>query len=117
MYDISLALDAAVDRHQPRGQNDPPLLLKDGWPNDEIGDAALVLDGDEHDPLRRTGHLSYQHKSGTLHPLAIACLHRLTASEDAPRAQLRAEKGDGVIAKGQPDMAVILDHLAAGRHR
>src|SRR6266404_2553953 len=116
-WTTSPSLDAAIDRHHARRQNDPPLLLKDGWPNDEIGDAALVLDGDEHDPVRRTRHLPYQHKSGSLRPSAIACLHRLATGDDAPCAQIRAQKGDGVIAKGQPDMAVILDHLAAGRHR
>jgi hypothetical protein len=30
--------------------------------------------------------------------------------------QVFAQKGDGVSPKGQPDMAVILDHLAARRH-
>src|SRR5258708_2993440 len=99
MDDLAFALDAAKDRHHPGRQNDTPLFLKHGWPNDEIGDAALVLDGDEHDPLRRTRHLPYEHKSGGLHPLAIARLHRLATSDDAPCAEVRAQKGKGVIAK------------------
>jgi hypothetical protein len=32
------------------------------------------------------------------------------------RAQARTQKGDGMIPQGQPDMAVILDHLGAGCH-
>src|SRR5258706_13890851 len=117
MDDIALALDAAIDRHHARRQNDPPLLLKDGWPNDEIGDGALVLDGDEHDPVRRTRHLPYQHKSGSLRPSAIACRHGLATGDDAPWAQIRAQKGDGATAKGQPPTPGLLDPLAAGRRR
>ena len=33
------------------------------------------------------------------------------------RAGRRAEKADRMAAQRQPDMAVVLDHLAAGRHR
>jgi hypothetical protein len=32
-------------------------------------------------------------------------------------AQIFAQEGDGVSPQGQPDMAVILDHLTAGRHK
>ena len=117
MDDLALALDATVDCKHASRQNDPPLLLKDSRPDDEIGDAALVLDGDEHDPFGRTRHLPHQYKSSGLDPAAIACLHRLATGDDAPRVQVGPQKGDGVIPKGQPDVAVILNHLAAGRHR
>ena len=49
MDDLTLALDAAVDRHHPGRKNNPALLLIEFWPDYEVGDACLVLDGDEHD--------------------------------------------------------------------
>src|SRR5215470_5389090 len=117
MNDIAHALDAAVRGHHAGRKNDPPLLLKDGRPDNEIGDAALVFEGDEHHTLGGTGHLSDQYDSGGPRPAAIARLHRLSTSDDARSAQVFAQEGDGVIAQRQPDMAVILDNLAAGRHR
>src|SRR5260370_38269186 len=115
--DVAHTLDAAVRRHHAGRENDPPLLLKDGRPDNEIGDAALILQGDEYHALAGTGHLAHQDDAGGLSPAAIVRLHRLSAGDDALSAQVFAQKGDGVMPQGQPDMAVILDNLAAGRHR
>src|SRR5215831_1829073 len=117
MDDVAYALDAAVHGHHAGRENDPPLLREDGRPDNEIGDAALILKGDENHALGGTGHLAHQHDSGGLHPSAIVPLHRFSAGDDALSAQVFAQEGDGVMAQRQPDMAVILDDLAAGRHR
>src|SRR5260221_14429676 len=109
--DVPNTLDAAVRCHHAGRENDPPLFLKDGRPDNEIGDAALILEGDEYHALGRTGHLAHQYDAGGLRPAAIARLHRLPAGDDALSAQVFAQKGDGVMAQRQPDMAVILDNL------
>src|SRR6266852_7775469 len=95
MDDIAHALDAAVRCHHAGRENNSPLLLKDGRPNNEIGDAALIFEGDEHHALGGTGHLSDQYDSGGLRPSAIARLHRLSTGDDALSAQVFAQKGDG----------------------
>src|SRR6266446_10185831 len=109
MDDVTHTLDAAVRCHHAGRENNPPLLLKDGRPDNEIGDAALILQGDEYHALGGTGHLAHQYDAGGLRPAAIARLHRLYAGDDALSAQVFAQKGDGVMPQGQPDMAVILD--------
>ena len=72
-------------------------------PDDEIGDAGLVLDGDEHDALGRARPLADQHEAGGLEPAAVAGLHRLGAGDDAPcGADRRAgRRPDGCAASGR----------------
>src|ERR1700730_2633028 len=53
MDDLARALDAAVDRHHPCRKDHPALPFIKLRPDHEIGDAGLVLDGDEHDAFRR----------------------------------------------------------------
>jgi hypothetical protein len=84
MHDVALALNGSIDRQHAGRENDPPLRLKDPWPDDEIGNAALILNGDEHDALGGPRHLPHQYKSGTLQPSAVARLHRLAAGDSAP---------------------------------
>jgi len=49
MDDLALALDGAVDRHHPGRKDYAALPFIEFWPDHEIGDASLVLDGDEDD--------------------------------------------------------------------
>src|SRR5271170_233779 len=114
MHNVAFALNASIDPDHAGREDDPPLRLKDPWPDDEIGNAALVLDGDEHDAFGGPRHLPHQYKSSGLQPSAVARLHRLAAGDDASPAQVFAQEGNGVRPQGQPNMAVILDHLAAG---
>src|SRR5882724_10139600 len=107
MDDVAHALDAAVRCHHAGRENDPPLLLEDGRPDNEIGDAALILEGNEYHALGGTGHLAHQYDAGGLSPAAIARLHRLCAGDDALPAQVFAQEGDGVMPQRQPNMAVI----------
>ena len=43
--------------------------------------------------------------------------HGLGAGDDAPGAQIGAQEGDGMLAQREAEMAIVLDHLAAGGHR
>src|SRR5260221_14678381 len=111
MDDVAHTLDAAVRCHHAGRENDPPLLLKDGRPDNEIGDAALILEGDEYHALGGTGHLAHQYDAGGLRPAAISRLHRLSAGDDALPAQVFAQGGDRRMPQRRPAMAVILDNL------
>src|SRR5258707_8331513 len=95
LNDFASTLDAAVRRYHAGRENDPPLLLKDGRPDNEIGDAALILQGDEYHALGGTGHLAHQDDAGGLSPAAIVRLPRLSAGDDALSAPAFAPKGDG----------------------
>jgi hypothetical protein len=69
------------------------------------------------DALRAPRPLTDQHEPGRLEPAAVARLHNLGASDDPADCQIGPQEVDRVPAQGQSDMAVILDHLAASRHR
>src|SRR5258708_36144634 len=94
--DVAHTLDAAVRRHHAGRENDPPLLLKYGRPDNEIGDAALILQGDEYHALGGTGHLAHQDDARGLCPAAIVRLHRLAAGDDALSGRGLAPEVDGV---------------------
>ena len=66
MDDVAFALDAADDASMPAGKDRPPVLFVELRPDHEIGDAGLVLQGDEDDALGRAGLLADQHQAGDL---------------------------------------------------
>ena len=117
MHHLTLALDPARHGDHAGGEDDAAMLLEDLLPDDEIGDAGLVLEGDEHDAPRRSRSLAHQHDPGRLHPSPVAGRHGVGAGDDAALAQLGPQEGDRVAAQRQADMAVVLHHLGPGRHR
>ena len=117
MDDLALALDAAVGRQHAGRKDHPALPFIEFWPDHEIGDAGLVLDGDEDDAFRRAWHLPHEHEACGLEPAPVARLHGVSASDDALAVQVAAQEGDGVAAQSEPHMTIVLDHLAAGGHR
>jgi hypothetical protein len=48
---LAFALDLAIDAEQPRAHNEAPIFFEHSRPDDQIGDARLVVDRDEHDAL------------------------------------------------------------------
>lgn len=68
MDDVALPLDAAVDRHHARFENDTTPLLEQRGPDHDVGRAGLVLDGDEHDALGRARLLAHKHETGGVDP-------------------------------------------------
>src|SRR5208283_166819 len=117
MDDLPLALDTAVDRHHTCRKDHPALPFIEFWPNHEIGDAGLVLDGDEHDALRRARHLPHEHQAGGLEPASVAGLHGLGASDHALAVQVTTQEGDRMVSQSQSHMTIVLDHFAASGHR
>lgn len=91
--DLALALDAAMDREHAGAEDHPSLLLEHVRPDDDIGAAGLVLDGDEQDALGGARHLPHQHETGGPEPASIPGPHRLGTGDDALVAQVPAEEG------------------------
>jgi hypothetical protein len=60
---IPLALNATVDPQHGCGEDCPTVLLIHLGPDDEVGDADLVLHRDEHHALRSPRHLADQHQT------------------------------------------------------
>ena len=63
-------------RKHAGGQDDAAILLEHLRPDDEVGDAGLVLDGDEHDALGRS-RLIFERRP----------YHQLPQNETTPRGQ------------------------------
>src|SRR3546814_12912234 len=72
MDDLTFALDLAINAEQPRTHDDAAVFLEHSRPDDQIGDACLVLDGDEHDAFRRSRPLTDEDEPGEPDIAAIA---------------------------------------------
>ena len=53
LHKLPFPLNAPIDGQHVRGKDDAALLFEELWPDDEIGDAGLVFDGDDHDAFGR----------------------------------------------------------------
>jgi len=82
MNHLAFPLDPAVDRHHAGTEHDPARPLEQLWPDDNIGRAGFVLDGDEHRALRRARPLAHQHQAGGHQPSRVARRHRLGTGDD-----------------------------------
>ena len=112
----TLALNAAVHLDHAGREDEPPLLLEQLGPHDEVGHPGLVLDGDEHDALRGAGLLTHQDQARQ--PAAPAVSDRLGcgAGHHSLALQLLAEKRERMATQRQAGVAVVLDHLSPFRH-
>jgi hypothetical protein len=101
---------------RPWARKDHPALpFEEFLPDHEIGDAGLVLDGDEDDAFGRAQHLPQE--ACCLKPPSVARLHRLGAGDYVLVAKVSAQEGDRMAAQAQAHMAIVLDHFAASGHR
>ena len=71
MDDLALTLDVAVGLEERRVAGGGVVLVVDLRPEDQVTDAGLVLQRDEHDARGGAGALADQHQPGHLHPLAV----------------------------------------------
>jgi hypothetical protein len=92
MHDLPFPLDAPIDGQHAGGKDDAALLFEELWPDNEIGDAGLVFDGDEHDAFGRAWHLPDEDKPGGLNEAPVARLHRLDAGSYALPMQVFAQE-------------------------
>src|SRR3546814_20337555 len=86
MDDLTFALDLAINAEQPRTHDDAAVFLEHSRPDDQIGDACLVLDGDEHDAFRRSRPLTDEDEPGEPDLEAIT-----NSMERVARTHLRSE--------------------------
>lgn len=65
-------LQLALDHHQLRAKDGGALLLQHLGPDDEVADADLVLQRDEHHPGCRFRALAVRHQAGDAHARAVS---------------------------------------------
>jgi hypothetical protein len=75
--DLALALNTTADGKHAGGEDHATILFEHLGLDGEIGDAGLVLQGDEHHALGRARLLPDENKAGGLKPASVAGPHRL----------------------------------------
>ena len=70
-------LNAALHHQDTRTHHDWPKAFEHVRPDNQIGDAGLVLNGDETDPAGRTRALTHQYDTCRLNPCTIWQMARL----------------------------------------
>ena len=86
-------------------------------PDHQVGDARLVFQRDGHDPLGQAGLLTDEDDPGDADELHVADGAGQVAGFVGLAGQVLPQEGQRMIAQGQADVAVVLDHLAAVGHR
>ena len=85
-------------------------------PDDEVGDAGLVFDGHE-DALRAAGPLAHQYEARHRHAPPGRDFGKPLAFENAPTIEAFPQERQRMGLQRKMQMAIILDHLFARRHR
>jgi hypothetical protein len=114
--DIAFLLERALHSDHRRRHDDPPMGVEDALPEDGVGDAGLVLQGDEgHIALARL--LADEHDPRHLDLDAILEPGEVARPGDAAAVELGPEEAQRMIAKRELNGAVILDDLPPICHR
>jgi hypothetical protein len=115
MHNLAFSLNAATHGKHACGE-DNTAPFEQFWPYDEVGDAGLVFDGDEHDALGGAMSLPDEDDTGRLEPFAVAGVHGLATSDNAASSEIGAKKRHWTGTQSQAYMPIILEHFAAGGH-
>ena len=116
MDDVLMALDAALDEHQPGRHDDAPVALQDLRPDDRIGDAGLILQGHEHHPLGAAWSLAHQHHTGQTRRRAISKAFQLGAAQRASAKTGGAQERHWMRLERQFERLIVVHHMLRQRH-
>ena len=94
--DVAFLLDLTDDTDHRRRQDDAPELLVEALPDDDVGDAALVLDRDEGD-IAGAGPLADEDDAGEADPAAVPDPLQRRAGDRAALLELRPDEGERMV--------------------
>ena len=80
---MSLATDLAENTQQAGTEQRPALTFEQFGSDDDVGEAALVLEGDEQRALGGAGALPTSDDAGTAGELAIRAVEQLAGAHEA----------------------------------
>src|SRR5207302_6585725 len=90
--------------------------FEDSGPDDQIGDAGLVFEGDEDDAIGAARALPDQYETGDREAPVNGQGGEIGGGGEALRFQFGAQKGERVALYRQTGRRVILDDMLAQRH-
>src|SRR5271170_6796818 len=98
VHDVAFTLNTTADSKHGGGEDCAAMLFEDLGPDDEVGDAGLILQSDKDHALGRARFLPDENEPRRLKPASVACLHGLGAGDDALCPEVGAEKSHRVSA-------------------
>ena len=115
-HPLFAALHLALHDQQRRADDVAPKSLHQRRPDDDVGDAGLILDGDEHRTLRGTRPLPHRHDARQPHDAPVFLPHRLGAWAYFPGGQFVPQQRARMRLQRQPGGAIVRYHVLAGTH-
>lgn len=115
--DLALAFDGAVGEEEGAEACDAPVFLEGVAPDDEVGDAGFVFQGDEDDSGGGAGALAAEDDAGDADAAlggAAFFVAEVGGGEDAEGGEVFAEEGDGMCFEGEADGAVVVEDAVFG---
>ena len=116
MDDAFLVLQFAGAAQESGAERGAAEAFEDGRPDDQIGDAGLVLDGDEDDAVGAARTLPDQHDPGDREPPVDRQMGELGGGDQALAGKLGTQKGERVALQGEAEACIILDDMLPQRH-
>ena len=111
-------LQAATHGEKARRHHGAAVFAKGFRPDDDVGGAGFIFDGQEYDAFRRTRALPYQHQAGNgdKRILRKFLAAQFGITDSAKRVETVAEKPDGMRLQRQPGGDLVLDDVFGERH-
>jgi len=117
MNDPLLALQLAGHRDKARAEHDCAQTFEDFRPDNDIGDARLVLQRHEDDARGGAWPLAHQHEPSHRDALAVLDRTQRFRAQDSTRGKSGAQERGWMSLERQGQAPIILDHMRAKRHR
>src|SRR5690606_9878637 len=112
MDDLPFALQPSLDGDHGRGQDDPPIAFVEALPDDDIGNPAFILEGDEGD-IAIARPLADENDSRNRDWRTVPYPVETPRCDRSAPLQFVAQESQGMVAQGQLNRTIILDHLAS----
>ena len=116
MDDAFLALQAAAAIEEGRAKRGAAEAFERRGPDNQIGDAGLVLKRDKDNAVGAARALADQDEPGNRDMAIDRQGGEVAGGDEAFLRELGAEKGERVAFYRQPQCRVILDDMLAERH-
>ena len=94
--DLAFLLQAASDADQLGAHDGFAVAIEGFWPDDDIGDTGLVLQGGEDDAAGGAGALAHQHQPSHRDPGAVAGGGQIAGAGVAAAFKFGAEEAERV---------------------
>jgi len=105
--DIVLALQRAFDQKKWLVHQRQPVPVEERGPHDDVDEAGLVLEVQEHEPLGGARALPHHHRARHLHPRAVTEGGQVRRARDAHAPEQAAPERHRMRPEGEAGAFVV----------